>query len=285
MQQTCEWCILVIVYDEEEAIKIGERPQEINGVYHQEGLLQIGEQEILQEERRASWQRKAKRRYTRGTLLNILPQVMMMILGLCRYQITEVNKLIKTINEKDELLVKKDDLLIVKLDNCHASSSSIEHDVDVDVYIINVAMIASLKGHIAKIENQTKTGKKWKTPIVHNIHSFHANVHIAMVPHSHVKNVYVFMLMLRMLLLMLGIYLIMLKFLIPFMSYHNFDDSYVVAKYVVPMHKNTKSCVWVSKVLVTYMIGSNSIWYSISNTITCVLFLICAKLVIIIYLP
>jgi hypothetical protein len=34
----------------------------------------------------------------------------------------------------------------------------------------------------------------------------------------------------------------------------------VVAKYVVPMHKNTKSCVWVSKVLVTYMIGSNSIW-------------------------
>jgi hypothetical protein len=135
--------------------------------------------------------------------------------GLCRYQITEVNKLIKTINEKDELLVKKDDLLvdktkkndklekvlahekenikilthelkpcndlicsiqcatdgliakIVKLDNCHASSSSIEHvsictrckDVDVDVYIINVAMIASLKGHIAKIENQTKTGK------------------------------------------------------------------------------------------------------------------------------
>jgi hypothetical protein len=73
--------------------------------------------------------------------------------------------------------------------------------------------------------------EKWKTPIVHNIHSFHANVHIAMVPHSHVKNVYVFMLMLRMLvhhmpmfyilhlleLLMLGIYLIMLKFLMCLM--------------------------------------------------------------------
>jgi hypothetical protein len=79
------------------------------------------------------------------------------------HELKPCNDLICSIQCATDGLIAK----IVKLDNCHASSSSIEHvsictrckDVDVDVYIINVAMIASLKGHIAKIENQTKTGK------------------------------------------------------------------------------------------------------------------------------
>jgi hypothetical protein len=54
----------------------------------------------------------------------------------------------------------------------------------------------------------------------------------------------------------------------PYMSYHTFDASYVLsckygkvdAKYVGPRHKNTKSCVWVPKMLVTNVRGPKPIW-------------------------
>jgi hypothetical protein len=54
-----------------------------------------------------------------------------------------------------------------------------------------------------------------------------------------------------------------------YMSYHTFDASYVlshkngkvVAKYVGPWHKNTKSCVWVPKVLDTNVKGANRVGY------------------------
>jgi hypothetical protein len=53
------------------------------------------------------------------------------------------------------------------------------------------------------------------------------------------------------------------------MSYHDFDSSYilmrnkfgrVVALYVGPYHKRSKTCVWVSKYLVTNMRGPKQIW-------------------------
>jgi hypothetical protein len=54
----------------------------------------------------------------------------------------------------------------------------------------------------------------------------------------------------------------------PYLCYHTFDVIYVltcnfgkiVAQYVVPRHNKTKSYVWVPKVLVTNMKGSNSTW-------------------------
>jgi hypothetical protein len=53
------------------------------------------------------------------------------------------------------------------------------------------------------------------------------------------------------------------------MSYHNFDASYVLMKiklrrvialHVGPHHKRSKTCVWVSKCLVTNLRGLNQIW-------------------------
>jgi hypothetical protein len=53
------------------------------------------------------------------------------------------------------------------------------------------------------------------------------------------------------------------------MSYHEFDASYVVmrnkfgrvvALYVGPHHKWSKTCVWVSKCLVTNMKGPKQMW-------------------------
>jgi hypothetical protein len=52
------------------------------------------------------------------------------------------------------------------------------------------------------------------------------------------------------------------------MSYHDFDASYVlikkfgrvVALYVGPHHKRSKTCVWMPKCLVTNMRGPNQIW-------------------------
>jgi hypothetical protein len=53
------------------------------------------------------------------------------------------------------------------------------------------------------------------------------------------------------------------------MSYHEFDASYVlmrnkfgriIALYVRPHHKRSKTCVWVLKCLVTNMIGPKQIW-------------------------
>jgi hypothetical protein len=55
----------------------------------------------------------------------------------------------------------------VKLNDCHASSYSLEHvsiytrckDVDVDAYVANIAMNVSLNDHITKLEEQAKIGK------------------------------------------------------------------------------------------------------------------------------
>jgi hypothetical protein len=53
------------------------------------------------------------------------------------------------------------------------------------------------------------------------------------------------------------------------MSYHDFDASYalmrnkfgrVVALYVGPHHKRSKTCVWIPKYLVTNMRGLKQIW-------------------------
>jgi hypothetical protein len=60
------------------------------------------------------------------------------------------------------------------------------------------------------------------------------------------------------------------------MSFHTFDVSYVltnksgkvVAKYVGPQHKSTKTCVWVSKVLVTNVKGPKIVWLS-KNKVLC----------------
>jgi hypothetical protein len=58
------------------------------------------------------------------------------------------------------------------------------------------------------------------------------------------------------------------------MSYHNFDASYilmrnkfdrVVVLYVGPHYKRSKTCVWVSKCLVTNMRGPKQIWVSKSK--------------------
>jgi hypothetical protein len=56
---------------------------------------------------------------------------------------------------------------------------------------------------------------------------------------------------------------------ISHMSYHDFDASYVlmrnkfgkiIALYVEPHHKISKTCVWVAKCLVTNMRGPKQIW-------------------------
>jgi hypothetical protein len=56
---------------------------------------------------------------------------------------------------------------------------------------------------------------------------------------------------------------------ISHMSYHDFDASYVlmrnkvgkiVALYVGPHHKRSKTCVWVPKYLVTNLRGLNQTW-------------------------
>jgi hypothetical protein len=53
------------------------------------------------------------------------------------------------------------------------------------------------------------------------------------------------------------------------MSYHDFDASYVLMRnklgkiitlHVGPHHKRSKTYVWVSKCLVTNMIGPNQTW-------------------------
>jgi hypothetical protein len=53
------------------------------------------------------------------------------------------------------------------------------------------------------------------------------------------------------------------------MSYHDFDASYVLMRnkfgkiivlHVGPHHKSSKTCVWVTKCLVTNLRGSNQIW-------------------------
>jgi hypothetical protein len=55
------------------------------------------------------------------------------------------------------------------------------------------------------------------------------------------------------------------------MSYHDYDASYalmrnkfgrVVALYVEPHHKSSKTCVWVLKCLVTNIRGPKQIWVS-----------------------
>ena len=62
---------------------------------------------------------------------------------------------------------------------------------------------------------------------------------------------------------------LMLMCLMFLMSYHDFDASYVlmrnkfervVALYVGPHHKKSKTYVWVPKCLVTNMRGSKQIW-------------------------
>jgi hypothetical protein len=60
------------------------------------------------------------------------------------------------------------------------------------------------------------------------------------------------------------------------MFYHTSDATYfltkkygkVVAKYVGPRLKNTKSCVWVPKVLVTNVRGTKLTWVSKNNAYT-----------------
>jgi hypothetical protein len=56
---------------------------------------------------------------------------------------------------------------------------------------------------------------------------------------------------------------------ISYMSYHDFDASYVlmrnkfekiIALHVGPYHKRSKTCVWVPKCLVTNLKGPNQIW-------------------------
>jgi hypothetical protein len=53
------------------------------------------------------------------------------------------------------------------------------------------------------------------------------------------------------------------------MSYHGFDVSYVlminkfgkiIALHVVPHHKRSNTCVWMSKCLVTNLKGLNQTW-------------------------
>jgi hypothetical protein len=62
---------------------------------------------------------------------------------------------------------------------------------------------------------------------------------------------------------------LMLMLLMFLMSYHDFDSSYVlmrnkfgrvVALYVAPHHKRSKTSVWVTKYLVTNMRGPKQIW-------------------------
>jgi hypothetical protein len=56
---------------------------------------------------------------------------------------------------------------------------------------------------------------------------------------------------------------------VSYMSYHDFDASYVlmrnklgkiIALYVGPYHKRSKTCVWVPKCLVTNLRGPNQSW-------------------------
>jgi hypothetical protein len=62
---------------------------------------------------------------------------------------------------------------------------------------------------------------------------------------------------------------------ISHMSYHDFDASYVlmrnkfgkvVALYIWPHHKRSKTCVWLLKCLVTNMRGSKQIWVHKNKT-------------------
>jgi hypothetical protein len=62
---------------------------------------------------------------------------------------------------------------------------------------------------------------------------------------------------------------LMLLMLLCHISYHDFDASYVlmrnkfgrvVALYVGPHHKRSKTCVWLPKCLVTNMGGPKQIW-------------------------
>jgi uncharacterized membrane protein len=69
--------------------------------------------------------------------------------------------------------------------------------------------------------------------------------------------------------LTMSLILLMLMRHMFLMSYHDFDASYVlmrnkfgrvVALYVGPHHKRSKTCVWVPKCLVTNMRGPKQIW-------------------------
>jgi ABC-type glycerol-3-phosphate transport system permease component len=71
---------------------------------------------------------------------------------------------------------------------------------------------------------------------------------------------------LRPLTMPLILILMLLMFL---MSYHDFDDSYVlmrnklgkiIALHVGQHHKRSKTCVWVPKCLVTNLKGPNQTW-------------------------
>jgi hypothetical protein len=60
----------------------------------------------------------------------------------------------------------------------------------------------------------------------------------------------------------------------PSISFKTFDASYVltnksgkvVAKFVGDKHKGSKTCVWVSKVLVSNVKGPKTVWYLKSKT-------------------
>jgi hypothetical protein len=173
-----------------------------------------------------------------------------------RTRIDKINELIKSINEKYELLEKQEYLLfdehgklvnlekalahekeknkilskelvdcnysismlksdsddlndkIMKLNECHASSSSIKHvsicnrcKDDVDSCISNVTMIASLNDEITKLTIQAKTcndelemrnlnmlGEKWKEPMIHDVHFACANANNVHVRNAHISH-------------------------------------------------------------------------------------------------
>jgi hypothetical protein len=54
----------------------------------------------------------------------------------------------------------------------------------------------------------------------------------------------------------------------PYLSYHTFDATYVltrksgmvIVQYIGPRHKNTKSCVWIQKAIVTNVKGPMVSW-------------------------
>jgi hypothetical protein len=121
--------------------------------------------------------------------------------------------------------------------------------------------------------------EKGKAPIVHNVHYIRVNAHVLLF-HSHVKNAHIHAKNTSN----SHAHIMHASFDTesharhiasqarfshmpnakvknasndPFMSYHTFDASYVltrksskvIAKYVGPRHKNTKSCVWFQKCL------------------------------------
>jgi hypothetical protein len=77
------------------------------------------------------------------------------------HEINLCNDSISSLKCKNDYLKAK----IVKLNDCHAPSSSIDHVSicirckDVDACITNVVMISSLNDQIAKLDNQAKSGK------------------------------------------------------------------------------------------------------------------------------